>query len=37
MKWVIVSIVVEISILKQEYSTILNKISLKQQTYIENT
>jgi len=37
MKGVIVSIVVEISILKQEYSTILNKISLKQQTYIENT
>jgi len=37
MKWVIVSIVLKIGILKQKYSTILNKISLKQQTYIKNT
>ena len=37
MKGVIVSIVLKIGILKQKYSTILNKISLKQQTYIKNT
>jgi len=36
-KGVIASIVLKIGILKQKYSTILNKISLKQQTYIENT
>jgi len=36
-KGAIVSIVLKIGILKQKYSTILNKISLKQQTYIKNT
>jgi len=37
MKGVIVSIVLKISVLKQKYITILNKIRLKQQTYIKNT
>ena len=37
MKGVIVSIILKIGILKQKYSIILNKISLKQQTYIKNT